>query len=310
MHCLLAALLLLLLPLTSFSAAFPPVLDSPNSFDPHSRAGVDKLAIAISEKLLGRPYVGGNLGEGTEGIYDTDPLYRLDVFDCTTFIETVMSNIFCNDERNEACLSAFMQKIRYFGDSISFETRNHIAETDWIRSNVRRGFVRDITQDFGGTATRFSRVRTDKKSWFESRTLADIQTHDSAFVKAQKVAVLQKLGAGLALEDITVPYLGFDLLYLPGFTVSTYQPNEELLKRLPNGAIFNVVREDWAPPGEGTPLAISHQGFIVQKSDGTYLRHASTNKAVIDVKLADYMIQFIDSPTIRGLNVLQIQPKP
>jgi hypothetical protein len=312
MRSLVKILGLFLLPLSALAAPFTPVLGQPNLLDPRTPAGIEALVIKVGQQLLGRPYVGGNLGEGPAGIYDQDPLYRIDVFDCTTFIETVVTNAYCNNERErmESCLEDYMQKIRYFGNEATFETRNHIAETDWIRSNVRRGFLRDLTQEFGGSHTKYSTVITDKKSWFENRSLEDIQTHDSAAEKNRKLTALRSLGSGIAPEAVTVPYLGFDLLFLPGYSASSFEPNTDLLKRLPNGAVFNVVRENWDPPGSGTALAISHQGFIVQKADGTYLRHASTDKSVLEVKLVDYMIQYINSPTIRGLNILQVLPKP
>src|SRR5690606_32543867 len=48
---------------------------------------VDKL----SSIFLGSDYVGDPLGEGESGVYDRDPLYRFDAFDCTTYVETVLA---------------------------------------------------------------------------------------------------------------------------------------------------------------------------------------------------------------------------
>lgn len=313
MQFLLCLIFAFVLPLGAY-ATLEPVLDNSEKaslLNPQSPEEIENLVVAASEKLKGRPYLAGNLGEGPNGIYDQDPLYRLDVFDCTTFVETVVTNAYCNGARSSteemsACLETVMQKIRYVDDTVTFESRGHIAETDWVASNIRRGFFRDVTEQFGGSKTRYSHVITDKRGWFENRTLADIQTKDSETTKEMKLALLHQAGKNISPVQVSVPYLGFDSLFL----ADSHEPNLELLKRLPNGAVFNVVRENWNPPGSGTALAISHQGFIVQKSDGTYLRHASTGKSILDVKLVDYMLPFIHSPTIRGLNILQVQPKP
>jgi len=60
----------------------------------HNLAPNSNLATRIayfSHALLNRPYVLGPLGEGTKALYDREPLYRNDVFDCTTFVETVLA---------------------------------------------------------------------------------------------------------------------------------------------------------------------------------------------------------------------------
>ena len=44
-----------------------------------------------SAYFINTPYKLGPLGEGPEGLFDQDPLYSFDVFDCTTFVETVMA---------------------------------------------------------------------------------------------------------------------------------------------------------------------------------------------------------------------------
>jgi hypothetical protein len=50
--------------------------------------------LGISERLLGRPWVGGVCGEGKTGKADPDPMFCLDRFDCTTFVETVLASAF------------------------------------------------------------------------------------------------------------------------------------------------------------------------------------------------------------------------
>src|SRR6185437_14935756 len=94
---------------------------------------LDRLSLA----LIGRPYLLGPLGEGTDADH---PLYRTDVFDCTTFLETIMANAYCNRDRRRFCLESQMREIRYSRGRIAFAERNHIPELDWLPNNVAKGY--------------------------------------------------------------------------------------------------------------------------------------------------------------------------
>ena len=47
--------------------------------------------LKIGEVFLGRPYVRGALGEGPDGRFDKNPLFRFDCFDCLTYVNTVLA---------------------------------------------------------------------------------------------------------------------------------------------------------------------------------------------------------------------------
>src|ERR1035437_2644460 len=78
--------------------SFPPVIARPRGalarLDPTRARDFAEILNQVSAALLGKPYQLGPLGEGKFGAEDPDPLYRLDAFDCTTFIETVMANAY------------------------------------------------------------------------------------------------------------------------------------------------------------------------------------------------------------------------
>ncbi|MFX7825307.1 N-acetylmuramoyl-L-alanine amidase-like domain-containing protein, partial [Acinetobacter baumannii] len=74
----------------------------------------------------------GNAGEGDRDVFDQDPLWRLDVFDCTTFVETVLAASLATDR---AGFERELFDIRYHDGRVRYLSRNHFPETDWIPNN-------------------------------------------------------------------------------------------------------------------------------------------------------------------------------
>ena len=105
----------------------------------------------IGDKYVGAPYVLDPLGE--EVAPDMDPLIRFDAFDCTTFVETVLSNGDVNK----------LNKIRYKDGQISFINRNHFIESDWLPNNA--DLVENISAHFGKTAIRT--VTINRSEWLK-----------------------------------------------------------------------------------------------------------------------------------------------
>lgn len=107
---------------------------------------------------LGVQYVSDPLGE--EIYPDTDPLIRLDAFDCVTFVETALAH----GDREK------LTQIRYHNGQISFINRNHFTESDWIPNNA--DLIYDVTNQYGETRVRH--VRIDKKTWFKKMHAQDV----------------------------------------------------------------------------------------------------------------------------------------
>jgi len=105
----------------------------------------------IGEKYLGKPYLFDPLGE--ESGIDTDPLIRFDVFDCTTFVETVLAD----DDVEE------LNKIRYKNGKIGFKNRNHFIESEWIPNNSN--LVQNVSAKYGKTAIRT--VKINRAAWMK-----------------------------------------------------------------------------------------------------------------------------------------------
>lgn len=103
------------------------------------------------QSFLGARYLNSPLGE--EVAPDNDPLIRFDAFDCTTFVETVISD---NNLKK-------LNKIRYKNGQVDFLARNHFIETDWLQNNS--DVVQNVSNRYGPVQVRS--VKIDKKSWFK-----------------------------------------------------------------------------------------------------------------------------------------------
>lgn len=228
---------------------------------------LEKRVDYYSDKLLGRPYGASPLGEAS-GI-DADPLVRMDQFDCTTFVETSIALALTGGGEN---LIPVMNRLRYQDGQVSYETRNHFTNLDWVKNNA--WILQDLTRDL--FAGEFATLETviSKSAWFEKTVNMSVRIED---------------------QNSLIYYLPFEQI----------SAHPEILQRLPFVSVANVVRKGWnRKPLIGTELDISHQGFIIQKADGVYFRHASlSKKETTEQLLVDY-IQTYHNSTAVGLQIL------
>ena len=112
---------------------------------------------AVSEPLLGLPYVADPMGEG--GV-DPDPFVRYDGFDCLTFVEEVVSLATSGDPDHSA---AARLGLRYGEAEPAYGTRHHFMELQWIPSNLELGRILETTQRYG--QTRHMERVVDAETW-------------------------------------------------------------------------------------------------------------------------------------------------
>ncbi len=271
--------------------------------DPLARLGADAgspsdRVLVFGQGLLGVPYVAGPFGEGPQGVYDRNPLSRFDAFDCTTFVETVTA-LALSGSKGE--FQTTLNRIRYKDGEVSFTTRNHFTDLDWIPNNIRAGFFRDVTASLAPGRTLVARALIDKPAWYAKLPLSRIQI--PGLSEDDRKKLLDRLhaeGRQFSPEEATVPYVPLTALFGPD--------GDAIFERIPSGSVVNIVRPDWDLVASiGTHLNISHQGFAVRKDGVLYFLEASeVYMKVSMVPLADYLRTYLDSPTIKGINVLQI----
>ena len=78
-----------------------------------------------------------------------------------------------------------------------------------------------------------------------------------------------------------------------------------LFSQIPDSTIVEIVRPNWnLEKLIGTNLHVSHLGFVVHTEQGVMYREASSVKAkVVDIPLIDYLQAYINSSTIKGINL-------
>jgi hypothetical protein len=261
------------------------------------RPAADRI-LDLGEKLLEVPYVGGPLGEGPSGRYDREPLSRFDEFDCTTFVETLTALAIADSKSD---FQTTLNHIRYKNGEVSFTARNHFTDLDWIPNNVRAGFYRDVTEKTAPGAALIASALIDKRAWYAKLPESRIQIPGiSADDKQRLLAELRDEGLQFSPEEATVPYIPLTALF--------GADGGEIFDRIPSGAVINVVRPDWDLTAQiGTHLNISHQGFAVRKNGVLYfLEPSEVLKKVAMVPMRDYLRAYLSSPTIKGINVLEI----
>jgi hypothetical protein len=234
-------------------------------------AEIGKRIDIFSQAFLGKPYLTDPLGEGFG--QDSDPLFRFDGFDCTTFVETVLA---LARARHAEDFERQIVEIRYANGIPEFTERNHFTDADWIPNNTRKGIFRDITGHVN-IEVREAEAQIDKSAWFK---------------RVHKMS----------------PIFGIELARVPYITLQSILSHPEILKQIPSGAIINIVRPNWNLKNEiGTNMNISHQGFFIRKVNGEfYFRHASQQYLkVVEEPLLEYLKRMQSVPSIQGINILE-----
>ena len=177
-----------------------------------------------------------------------------------------------------------MNKIRYNykqGD-ISFETRNHFQNPDWIKNNSEyvKNISSDIVKKLGGQEV-FSEIVLDRKNWFKKNYNIDVEIPN---------------------ENVKLSYIPFKYF------------NSDFVNFIDKPYIFmTVIKDDSLREKVGTESDVSHTGFLIKKDDKLYLRHASNiAKKVIDSEFFEYISKLQKNPKYLGfslLEILELEPK-
>lgn len=118
-------------------------------------AGGDLEDLLIRTALFFRetPYVGGTLEQEPEGL-----VANLREMDCTTFVESALALARTLREESPS-FSSFLdnlREIRYREGMIRGYTDRLHYMTDWVYENERKGIVRDVTRELGGSPWRLA----------------------------------------------------------------------------------------------------------------------------------------------------------
>lgn len=190
--------------------------------------------------LQERPYFLGPTGEGRFGLIEPKPLADLTRFDCVTYIESAMALAQIREARE---LLPRLLPIRYHGDAIAFNTRNHYFVEDWLRHNSALARV----VRFPGDTVVHKTI--DKIKFYQGRHTA--AAGDSAILKQLPVP---------SANPVT------EIAYMP------YAKAVDMMANWTHGEKFLGIAFVTDIPG----LDVTHTGFLI--ADGKnppQLRHAS-----------------------------------
>ena len=247
---------------------------------------------AVSEAFLGIPYKLGPMGEGPGGEFDRSPTYSFTELDCTTYVEEAMA-LSLESGLDQAL--ALLQKIRYKGGKVSYETRNHFTEVDWRASLEAEGFLKEITRDVAGDRTGVVHKPISKRAWYTAHTMKDVKGFAdlSPAEREAKLKRMQEAGAQFKDEISTITYV--PLAVLP-----------EVKDRIPSGTVANLVRE--VRPDK--PVAITHQMLIVVKDGRRVVRHANYGGVMEEVPFDEFFARYAKASwRVLGANLEQILEK-
>ncbi len=194
---------------------------------------VAETAVLTGKMLLGKSYVHQTLdGNRTEQL-----VVNLQQFDCTTFLETTLAlslawheSIGKNQEVFEQAFIQQLTRLRYrHGQINGYGSRLHYL-SDWLRDNVQKGIVQDITREIGGmqvskslnymTAAVYKYPHLSDPMVFKQ--IADVQTDISRqpfwFIPKKQIAAIEsKLQEGDIIM-LTAARPGLDMKHV-GFCV-------------------------------------------------------------------------------------------
>jgi hypothetical protein len=263
-----------------------------------SITSLSKRLDKISHLFLGLPYgKDGPLGEGPQGRYDKDPLYRFDTFDCTTYVETVMALAL---GRNQIEFENHLEKIRYEDGEVDYLKRNHFTDLQWIPFNIKNGLLDEINHLIvPESKILIAQALINLPGWILSHKveqivfpMAPLETKNMLLEELKSIAS-QYLPIIAKVSYIQINYL----LSLPS-----------ILNRIPSGTIVNFVRPNWdLTESSGTHQNISHQGFLFKIKNKLYLRHATISGKVEEIPFINYLKRYYNHPTMKGIHLMRLK---
>lgn len=250
----------------------------------------------ISQQLMNIPFItSGAEGEGdwqpssfsykpNAAHVKQDPVYRLDGFNCLTFVQVAMALLYSYD------LNSFdknILKISYgaAGNStreiVHYYNRNHFIDGDWNPINRRNGWLSDVTsQGDLSSYNATTSVNLTRQNWFLLQ-LNDLSSTVRVLNSADGPAMLKRYQTVYTAlnyqhfdnENVTMSFIPKETIAIAQ-PMGTYIPNKRLLDKIPTPAVMEIIRDarKWTVDGKnikdaiGSELSVSHMGLLYRKT--------------------------------------------
>ncbi|MBL8088099.1 MAG: DUF1460 domain-containing protein [Chthonomonas sp.] len=231
----------------------------------------------IGQLFIGTPYVGATLDQSAD---QEACVVTLKGLDCVTFMESSLG-LARAMARGPLTAEGVLREVtytRYRGGKVDgYLSRLHYT-TDWIRDNLKKGVVEDLSATLPGAK------KLDRPLYFMSSHSA---SYKQLAVHPELVPQLKRIEAELTLVR---PW------YVPRDRVA------ESASKLQSGDIVALV-----DTREG--LDYAHVGMILVKDGVPHFMHASSAKkeVTLDTSISEYLNQ---NPKIPGISVVRpLEPK-
>jgi len=129
----------------------------------------------FSNKLKGKPYFLGPMGEGLSIYPSYKPRVNFNEMDCVTYMEHVLALSYA---KNYNDFFRILQNIRYKNGVIDYKTRNHFLVADWMTNN---GFAA------GSGWVEIFEKEIDKKKFFADPSLDNPKVNIAYLPKAEAI---------------------------------------------------------------------------------------------------------------------------
>ncbi len=220
---------------------------------------IGDVIAAIGKSFIGTEYIAHTLEKGkTENL-----VVNLTGLDCTTFLETDLAFARCIKEKKDTFkdYQNELTKIRYRGGVIDqYPSRLHYF-SDWIYDNIKKGIVKNISQEIGGVPLKFN--------------VSFMSTHPDLY------AQLKENPSFIPIIESQEKEINKRIYY--------FIPKEKISQI--EGEIQNGDLIAFTSDVKG--LDINHVGVAVKMKDGSiHLMHAPNvgyKVQISDLKLADYL---------------------
>lgn len=274
----------------------------------------DKLTFSLNY-FLNQPYLLEPIGEGENGKYSQEPLYRTDKFDCVSFVDTVLALIHAN---NLAEFEKNNLMIRYAKAQPIYSNRTDwFTDLEWIPNARSLGWLQNATDAIVDEQHKpivlTAKTTIDKPNWYKVKPLKIMHLLEPLPGKDQINALLVELqaeGAKFTPQTSELSYLPLTKLFNADGDANNY-----IFDQIPSGSVVAIVRPDWPirdefpgfPHGYGTNLNVSHLGIVARIGKDLMFYNASSLHQKVECEpLQQYLKKYIDSPTIKGIHVEKI----
>lgn len=260
---------------------------------------------ADSGFFLGKPYVLGALGEGPNAKFDQSPLYRTDAFDCVTYVSTVLAMV---ESTNLQQFRQNMISIQYSNHQPSYLSRNHFVSVDWNPKNQEQGYLTDITTSLFPNQTLASDTLIDRPNWFLNLPANNLKLLNPLSLQQTNALLveLQSLAKHTTPVFSRLPYVPLTALFDKNGKAIASQ-----FDKIPSGVVIEIIRPNWNLKQQiGTNLNVSHLGIGIRVNNVLMYREASSlDNKVEDQPLSQYLSEYLNSPTVKGINIQRINLK-